>query len=581
MRFVLPAVGVLLVALPTVAVPPDLVTAVGTEFARDGRAFRFIGVNLRGLVHYGGGDGALPYTTLGHIDENLAGARDMGCRVVRVFAANGNISHADAVGRLGYALDKADEYNLKLIIALTDFYPTPFHPQGDDGYYTLNPWGWTVLNHDWFAGGYQNNYLPYVTLAVTAYKNHPAVFSWQLGNEIADQVSADTHDAFVHAMAANIKAIDPDHMASIGMLSLSHIPGYTTQRGVNLFSDPNLDFLTAHSYNGETRDIDLAVRSAVVKPIIISEAGCDAGVGDRVAFMSGQVDTFVHAQAARGFMHWGYQAQAWDIGDGDNVYGFDRYAHPDYYAMYAMYQGHANVLNAYDEPVEPVEPPRGRNLALEAVAWDADSIYSGAYSGDKAFDGSLQTKWTSTDAASSHWLALDLGQPYVVTGYHVKLAGSGGEWASFNWTHFVIETGPGFAGPWTAAFDVDNSAQLSSVTSSYATPVLARCVRLSVDDCGVDDFARLPELEVIGDPPPRADFNLDDGVDLADFSLMQACYRGAGVEHPGTVGSFDCVGADLEHGSDDPPGGDVDLADVAAFLNCWTGPTETPPLECY
>lgn len=565
MRFVLPVVTVVLVASPTLAVPPDLVTAVGTEFARDGRAFRFIGVNLRGLVHYGGGDGALPYTTLGHIDENLAGARDMGCRVVRVFAANGNISHADAVNRLGYALDKADEYNLKLIIALTDFYNTGFHPQGDDGYYTLNPWGWTVLNHDWFAGGYQDNYLPYVTLAVTAYKDHPAVFSWQLGNEIADQVSADTHDAFVHAMAANIKAIDPDHMVSIGMLSLGHIPGYTTQRGVNLFSDPNLDFLTAHSYNGETRDIDLAVRSAVLKPIVISEAGCDSGVGDRVAFMSEQVDTYVHAQA-------------WDIGDGDNDLGFDRYAHPDYYAMYAMYQGHAGVLNAYDEPVEPL---RGRNLALDAVAWDADSIFDGANSGDKAFDGSLQTKWTSTNVTSSHWLALDLGQPYVVTGYHVKLAGTGGETALYNWTHVVIETGPSLGGPWTLAFDVDNSAQLSSVTSSYATPVLARYVRVSVDDCGVDDYARLPELEVIGDPPPRADFNFDDGVDLGDFSLMQACYRGAGVEHPGTVGAFDCAGADLEYGSDDPPGGDVDLADVAAFLNCWTGPTATPPLECY
>lgn len=571
-----------ILASGALAEPPDLVTAAGTEFAKDGRAWRFVGVNLRGLVHYGGGDGALPFTSLGHIDENLSGAANMGCRVARVFAANRNISHQAAVNRLGYALDKADQYGMKLIIALTDFYPTPFHPQGDDGYYTLNPWGWTVLNHDWFAGGYQSNYLPYVTLAVNTYKDHPAVFCWQLGNEIAAQTNADTHDAFVHAMAANIKAIDPDHMVSIGMLSLGHIPGYSTQRGIALFSDPNLDFITAHAYNGEDRVIDFAVRNSVLKPIIMSEMGCSTDVvGDRVAFMNSEIADFVTSQGARGFMHWGYQAQAFDIGDGDNYFGFDRYAHGDYNAMYAMYQGHATALNAYDEPIEPLVLPRGRNVAFNAVAWNADTYFSSQYGGEYAYDGEASTKWASTDASSVHWLAVDLGAEYVLTGYIVRLAGWSGEFAFFNHQHYLLQTGPSMSGPWTTGFDVDNSQQLNETVSVYDTPVRARFVRVYIDDCGFDNYARLPELEVYGDVTPLADLDVDGDVDLKDVAALQLCFSGPGNAHPGQLGEIDCAAANIDIGGDDPIGGDVDAQDAELLLECLTGPGATVSLSCY
>ena len=554
-------VPLLVLSASAAAQPPDLVTTAGAEFAKDSQAWRFIGVNLRGLVHYGGGDGALPYTSLGHIDENLAGVSAMGGRVVRVFAANRNISHQEAVNRLGYALDKADQYGIKLIIALTDFYPTPFHPQGDDGYYTQNPWGWTVLNLDWFAGGYQNNYLPYVQLAVSTYKEHPAVFSWQLGNEIADQTSADTHDAFVHAMAAHIKAIDPYHMVSIGMLSLEHVPGYSETRGVTLCRDPNLDFLTAHSYNGETRDLDFRVRSAVVKPIIMSEVGCSTDVvGDRVAFMQARVNDFVTTQGARGFMHWGYQAQSYDIGDGDNYYGFDRYAHPDYNAMYAMYQSNAAVLNAYNQPVAPPITPPGTNVARLAVNWAADSIAGSSYAGNKAYDGVLTTKWASSSGTGGHWLALDLGAERAVTGYRIRLASEGNEWVIMNWQHFLIQSGTSLSGPWTTLFDVANPLQLGYTVSPHDVPVSARWVRLHVDNCGIDNYARLPEFEVYA--VTRGDLDGDGDVDLRDFVAFEQCFTGSGTIQE----ERSCIAAhfDLD--------GDIDADDLAGFVTAMTGP---------
>jgi mannan endo-1,4-beta-mannosidase len=516
----------MLSALCAIAQPPDLVTAVGDEFAKDGKAYRFVGMNLRGLSHYGGGI-ALPYTSTGHIDENLAGVAGLGGRVVRIFAANKHVSHQESVNRLGYALDRAHAHGLKLIIALTDFYPTSFHPPGDDQYYTQNQWGWTVLNHTWFAGGYQNNYLPWVTLAVNTHKNHPAVFSWQLGNEIADQSSGATHDAFVHAMAAHIKSIDPYHMVSIGMLSMGHIPGYTTQQGVTLYSDANLDFITAHRYDDQRNLIDFQVRDLVNKPILMSEVGCNAGHpavgGNRVAFMDGRINLFVHNLGARGMMNWGYQAQSFDIGDGDNTFGIDHYAHNDYDAMVNMYAGHAAILNAYDEPVgvPPPPGPRGRNLALGAVNWNADTIFSGDFAGDKAFDDDLSTKWTSTDASSVHWLSLDLGQPYILTGFRPQLAGAGNEWIDFNLVHYQLQTGSGPSGPWTTVADVHNAGQANAIATSLSPAIIARYVRIWIDDCGIDNYARLPELEVIGDPDPIGDLDTDGDTDLADCGLLQ------------------------------------------------------------
>lgn len=561
----------LLLASAAHATPPDLVTTCGDEFVRDGRAYRFVGMNIRGLVHYGGGDGALPYTSLSHIDENLAGAANMGCRVIRVFAANRNLTNQQAVDRLGYALDRADAYGLKLIIALTDFYPTPFHPAGDDGYYTPNPWGWTVLNHAWFAGGYEQNYTPYVTLAVSTYKNHPAVFAWQLGNEIADQTSADTHDAFVAAMAAHIKSIDPDHMVSIGMLSLAHIPGYTTQRGVTLYSNPNLDFITAHRYNSDDQAIDFAVRDSVGKPLVVSEAGCDTNVvGDRVSFTNGRIAYFVDTRGARGYMNWGYQAQSFDIGDGDNVYGIDRYAHRDYNALTALYAGYATTLNAYEPLIDAPAGPRGRNLARDAVARQTDSDYGPEYTGAAALDGDLATKWTSTGTAPTHWLAVDLGQTWDLTGFRVQMAGAGGEWEVFNLAQFQLQTGPALSGPWTTQYTADNSGQADTLTFTLTTPVSAACARLYITDSGIDDYARLPEFEVIGDPGPLGDIDGDEDADLCDYVLFQRCFGGAG--NPPACDTCDCAAANLTTECGDPVGGDVDLADSATFEQWMTAP---------
>lgn len=568
----------LFIACGASAVPPDLVGAQGDEFVKDGRTFRFVGMNIRGLVHYGGGDGALPYTNLGHVDENLAAAEALGCRVIRVFAANRNVTTPQAVARLGYALDKAEQYGQKLIIALTDFYPTPFHPAGDDGYYTVNPWGWTVLNEAWFGGGYQVHYLPYVTAAVSAYKDHPAVFSWQIGNELAAQTNPALFAPFVQAVAAHIKGIDPHHMVSTGILSIDHNP-LARANAIALYQDPHLDFLTLHAYNGDQRPNDLIVHDVVHKPLVVSEIGCDAAAagGDRVAFIDQQYGRFVTQCAARGFMNWGFQSQAWDIGDGDNSFGIDRYAHPDYAAMTAYFQARAADANNHVVAANRLWP-RGRNLLATAAAWQADTVHSAPYGPQKSFDGDLATKWTSTNAAASHWIAVDLGEELVVTGFRVYHAAAGGEVTFFNHQAYALQHGESLEGPWSPLLIVNNTIQRSALTHRLEEAVRARYLRLEVTDCGVDRYARLPEWIVYGDAPPRPDLDGDNDVDLADYAYLQRCYGLAGdalAERP------ECAVADVTLEATDPSNGDVDERDAAVLGGCIAGPGAAAPTSCY
>ena len=158
-------------------------------------------------------------------------------------------------------------------------------------------------------------------------------------------------------------------------------------------------------------------------------------------------------------------------------------------------------------PPPPPPPPSGTNLARQAIAWAASSSYSSAFGGDKAHDGvvSGSSKWTSNGVAAESWLALDLGSDADLTGFVVRHAGAASEPASFNTSAFRLETGGSLQGPWTSHATVQNTSQAPVSTVTLPTAVRARFVRLYVTDAGIDNHARIPELEAYGTavaPPP-------------------------------------------------------------------------------
>jgi|GEM_PF-2228741 len=142
--------------------------------------------------------------------------------------------------------------------------------------------------------------------------------------------------------------------------------------------------------------------------------------------------------------------------------------------------------------------PTGVNVAPQSAQVSTDSNYSSSYTGAKAIDGvvSAASKWCSNGNAPPHWLALDLGSNKTVNGFVVRMAGAAGEYSSYNFESFKLQSGSSISGPWTDECSVSNPSQVSVIARSYLTPKVLRYVRIYVTDCGIDNYARLPEFEV-------------------------------------------------------------------------------------
>lgn len=476
--------------------PTEVVRPYGNEFSLNGYTYRFIGVNIRGITHYGKND-ILPYTSSSHIDENLSGLASMGGKVVRLFASCRFATNQELANRLQTVLDKMQPLGIKAIVCFTDLYTSGYHPQGDDGYYMTQPNGWDLLDDSWFKTGYKVNYKPFVELVVNQLKDHNAVFAWELGNELTDIKTPSAILTFTADMAATIKAIDSYHMVTTGYISVDHTQ-VGESGGYQMYSDPNIDFLTAHSYNGDETPVNRTVHSRLGKPLILEEYGWDSSYGDRATNTQTQVNKWFDTRAARGFMQWGFQAQSYDIGDGDNSVGMDKYAHPDYNSLFSIYSTRAAQCNNNPALLPARILPEGTNIATQSTGWLADSSYSASYGGNKAYDGVISefSKWTSLGSTSAHWLAINLGQTRTINCITLRMSGAANESINFNLKNYEIQTGGSLSGTWTTQKTVDNTAQFSFCHTIFDTPLSAQFIRINISNCGIDNYARLPEVEV-------------------------------------------------------------------------------------
>ena len=176
----------------------------------------------------------------------------------------------------------------------------------------------------------------------------------------------------------------------------------------------------------------------------------------------------------------------------------DRYAHDDYNALHSVYSTRATQLAGTTHPLPERLTPKGVNVALESTEWKADSTYDAANGGDNAYDGILTagSKWTSNGNPPPHWLALDLGRVRRIDGFSLRMAGIAGERFDFAFKNYKIESGDSIDGPWITEFEVNNSPQFSNVHSIFDSPKPIRYVRIYITNSGIDNYCRLPELEV-------------------------------------------------------------------------------------
>lgn len=338
---------------------PAFVRACGRHFEVGGQPFRFVGYNIRGIVHYGQNLPGLPFTSAADRQTNLAAARDDGIRVVRAFVAGKNTTPVQIGDRLAQTLALCRAHNIYLIACLTDYYiDSNMWPQGDEGYYATGDGGKQVLSAAWFNGGYETNYWPLVAYLVERFRDEDAIFAWEIGNELKLLSDPARFVAFMHDVRARIRALDGNHMITTGMISTRHTGiSQHSEQARALYRD--FDFITSHCYDGSDLEDQSALAAALNKPLVIEEVGFDTRVfttaQTRVTALQNDMNKWF-GRGAAGYMQWGFQGQANNIGDGDRYVGMDRYQHGDSWPGFVQaYSSRAAQLLASPPAPCPVE----------------------------------------------------------------------------------------------------------------------------------------------------------------------------------------------------------------------------------
>jgi hypothetical protein len=356
--------------MPALALAEDFVRVQGRHFVLNGRTFRFIGVNLRALAHYG--SPTMPHAPASQQREQLAAAREMGTRVVRIFLPDRNVSAETAVSRLKGLVNLMNQEfaDMYLIVALTNLYhDVPFHVPGDDGFYDGN-----ILQPDWFQNGGSQNYRDFVEKVVTEFKHEPRIMAYNTGNELKAQEAPGLLVEFMHEVAGLIRQWDGGrHLVTTGMISTRHafMQGRQDLRE-RLYDSDLLHFITNHAYHGDddpntsveqendkpSREDDSDLAIALGKPLLIEEAGL-MGKGDRTHWVRKELDLLFDQRGAAGYMPWGFMKGA-DNGDGDDALGMDTKWHgADWDSLFSLYRDRANQLASEAKPIHVTTPISG------------------------------------------------------------------------------------------------------------------------------------------------------------------------------------------------------------------------------
>lgn len=302
----------------------NYVKAVKNNFEVDGQPFKFVGFNIRGLAHYGDAN-ILPLSTQEHKVEFLkAAAQEARSAVIRIFFPHSTVrSDPELINRLQIVLDLAAEYQQRVIVCLTDHYETSrfqhwsFYdeegkPKGD--YICKHQTGELKgLSPKFYSELYRGDFLHYVEEVVKAFKEHPAVFCWELTNEGSNHACKDEpndkaklNKDFINYctdMANKIRTIDTNHMITTGIISTRTIEFENASDREELYK--NLDFITLHDYPAESGKLgpDVELAHKLELPFIIEEVGVEHS--DRGNFENKMKEWF--GLGASGFLGWAYQ----------------------------------------------------------------------------------------------------------------------------------------------------------------------------------------------------------------------------------------------------------------------------------
>lgn len=226
------------------------------KLVRDGKEIRLIGVNATWLTR--GSD--FPEEKQDEVLSFLS--KYVNCIRVWVFPG----ADLDKLERL---LDLGAKYDLLFGITFETFQEVP-------GYARFGQW--------WFERGYKKTYLPFVREVVSRFKDSPQIAFWQMMNEPNPWgwpwgwkgSGIKIFERWIKDIAAEIRAIDPCHPISIGLISVDKIGNNVKPEKwfKEIHTSTKVDLVTAHVYKqGGEKEIDLA--NEIDYPIVLTEVWFD------------------------------------------------------------------------------------------------------------------------------------------------------------------------------------------------------------------------------------------------------------------------------------------------------------------
>jgi mannan endo-1,4-beta-mannosidase len=329
----------------------SFVTANGREFRVDGRAFRFVGVNVfdaaatdryscRPALRMSGDE----------LRDTLAALHDRyGATVLRFWAYQTYTASGRDFSGVDQVVRAAKAVGMRVLPVLED-----------------GPGNCTTLDHvepksdyagdTWFTSGYQQPYgaaalsfRDYARVVAEHYRDEPAILGWSLVNEAETGTrDADGRSAlvgFAQDVGAVVRAADPNHLITLGTQS-NGAPGASGPDFTAVYSLPELDFAEVHDWEPygsrdepmpggsgssppaaddpacEAPDAKIgcsfALSVGLHKPLFVGEAGIDATTPAerqaRAAQLGAKMRAAVDAGAA-GYLLWRVTRSYGDVND--------------------------------------------------------------------------------------------------------------------------------------------------------------------------------------------------------------------------------------------------------------------------
>lgn len=355
-------VSLLAIRMPTVsAAPAGFVGTCGTNFCLNGQIFNVAGTNN----HY------LGFGTQGEVDQVLNDAKAMNANVVRTImhsvrgsldstqqnqgtvplkwnwgstADSGNMgmkgvyilywdtatqkmawndSTDNGLGRWDYVIWKAKQLNLKLDIALLDFWQwgggvQQINANFKGGNYDMSNASdrYTFFFQDGrtqqFYKDWANHVLNRVnTLTGIKYKDEPTIFAWDLMNE-PEMAGSGLGREWISAMSKYMKSIDANHMVASGNEGFED--GHSGSNPQIEMGISTIDFATWHTYpvyhNITTNDVTTLINTHCQtaanghKPVLMQEFGYPSSRSDQSAVYQGWMDAIQSNPNCAGWLYW-------------------------------------------------------------------------------------------------------------------------------------------------------------------------------------------------------------------------------------------------------------------------------------